>query len=111
MITLQVLTTMKMKEVQDLCQSDPRFNALKSGGEKKQALAEYQVRRPSFIPYSLSLHLPIHSYIVYPIFLSFFSTSHPTPAPHLSSRSLLLIISILTVTSSFSSSSLTTYSF
>ena len=41
----RVLTTMKMKEVIDLCQSDPRFNALKSGGEKKQALAEYQVRR------------------------------------------------------------------
>jgi hypothetical protein len=83
---------MKMKEVQDLCQSDPRFNALKSGGEKKQALAEYQVRRetrPSFIPYSLSLHLPIHFYIVYSISLSFFSTSLPPPAPHLSSRSLL----------------------
>ena len=39
----RVLTTMKMKEVIDLCQSDPRFNALKSPGEKKQALAEYQV--------------------------------------------------------------------
>jgi hypothetical protein len=34
---------MKMKEVQDLCQSDPRWNALKTAGDKKQALAEYQV--------------------------------------------------------------------
>jgi hypothetical protein len=34
----------KMKEVQDLCQTDPRWEALKTMGEKKQALAEYQVR-------------------------------------------------------------------
>lgn len=33
----------KMKEVQDLCQSDIRWDALPSMGEKKQALAEYQV--------------------------------------------------------------------
>ena len=90
MTTLQVLTTMKMKEVQDLCQSDPRFNALKSGGEKKQALAEYQVRRerrPSFIPYSLSLHLPIDSNIVYPISLSF-SPPLSLPQHHISPQDL-----------------------
>jgi pre-mRNA-processing factor 40 len=34
-----------MKEVQDLCQHDARWEALKSQGEKKQALAEYQVRQ------------------------------------------------------------------
>ena len=38
-----VTAVMKMKEVTDLCQKDVRFNALKGGGEKKQALAEYQV--------------------------------------------------------------------
>ena len=38
-----VTAVMKMKEVIDLCQKDVRFNALKGGGEKKQALAEYQV--------------------------------------------------------------------
>ena len=38
-----VTAVMKMKEVVDLCQKDVRFNALKGGGEKKQALAEYQV--------------------------------------------------------------------
>ena len=35
---------MKMKEVIELCQADIRYSALKTGGEKKQALAEYQVR-------------------------------------------------------------------
>ena len=39
----QILTTMKMKEVTDLCQNDVRFRALRSAGERKQALAEYQV--------------------------------------------------------------------
>jgi hypothetical protein len=34
----------KYKEVQDWCSSDPRWNALSSAGEKKQALSEYQVR-------------------------------------------------------------------
>eukprot|EP00128_Syssomonas_multiformis_P015575 Colp12_sorted_trinity150504_noHs@4141 len=34
-----------MKEVQDLCQHDVRWEALKSQGEKKQALAEYQTKR------------------------------------------------------------------
>jgi hypothetical protein len=34
----------KYKDVQDLCSSDPRWNALSSAGEKKQALSEYQVR-------------------------------------------------------------------
>jgi pre-mRNA-processing factor 40 len=39
----KVPTSMRFKEVMDLCQDDVRFNALKSAGEKKQALAEYQV--------------------------------------------------------------------
>jgi len=43
MIEKKVSATAKMKEVQDLCQSDVRWDALKSMGEKKQALAEYQV--------------------------------------------------------------------
>jgi hypothetical protein len=38
-----ISTIAKMKEVQDICQSDPRWDALKTMGEKKQALAEYQV--------------------------------------------------------------------
>lgn len=38
-----VSTTAKMKEVQDLCGSDPRWEALRSQGDKKQCLAEYQV--------------------------------------------------------------------
>lgn len=41
--SMKVSTIAKMKEVQDLCQHDPRWEALKSQGEKKQALAEYQV--------------------------------------------------------------------
>jgi hypothetical protein len=40
---MKVSTIAKMKEVQDLCQHDARWEALKSQGEKKQALAEYQV--------------------------------------------------------------------
>lgn len=40
----RVSATMKMKEVVDLCTSDPRYVALKTGGERKQALAEYQTR-------------------------------------------------------------------
>lgn len=40
----QVSTSAKMKEVMDTCSGDPRWNALKSQGERKQALAEYQVR-------------------------------------------------------------------
>lgn len=42
---MKVSTIAKMKEVQDLCQHDARWEALKSQGEKKQALAEYQVRQ------------------------------------------------------------------
>ena len=38
-----VSATMKMKDVTDACQKDIRFGALKTAGEKKQALAEYQV--------------------------------------------------------------------
>lgn len=40
---MKVTSIAKMREVQDLCQQDPRWEALKSQGEKKQALAEYQV--------------------------------------------------------------------
>lgn len=39
----KVSTTAKLKEVQDQCQSDPRWDVIKSQGEKKQCLAEYQV--------------------------------------------------------------------
>lgn len=39
----KVSTVAKMKEAQDICQIDVRWEALKSVGEKKQALAEYQV--------------------------------------------------------------------
>ena len=35
---------MKMKEVTDICHTDVRYKALKTAGERKQALAEYQVR-------------------------------------------------------------------
>lgn len=38
-----ISATAKMKEAQDICQHDPRWEALKTQGEKKQALAEYQV--------------------------------------------------------------------
>lgn len=38
-----ISTIAKMKEVQELCQNDPRWEALKTMGERKQALAEYQV--------------------------------------------------------------------
>lgn len=40
---MKVTSIAKMREVQDLCQQDVRWEALKSQGEKKQALAEYQV--------------------------------------------------------------------
>ena len=39
----QIQTTMKMKEVTDICHTDVRYKALKTAGERKQALAEYQV--------------------------------------------------------------------
>ncbi len=41
----KVSTSAKWKEVQDMCQTDPRWDALKSQGEKKQCLAEFQVYR------------------------------------------------------------------
>jgi hypothetical protein len=41
----KISTSLKFKEVVELCQDDVRFGALKTAGEKKQALAEYQVRR------------------------------------------------------------------
>ena len=46
---MKVSTIAKMKEVQDLCQHDVRWEALKSQGEKKQALAEYQVLNSAYI--------------------------------------------------------------
>jgi FF domain len=39
----KVTVVAKMKEVQELCQLDHRWNALRTAGERKQALAEYQV--------------------------------------------------------------------
>lgn len=39
----KVSSTAKAKEVKDLCQDDPRWNALKTSGERNQAIAEYQV--------------------------------------------------------------------
>jgi hypothetical protein len=39
----KVSSTARTKEVKDLCQDDPRWNALKSSGERNQAVAEYQV--------------------------------------------------------------------
>lgn len=45
-----ISTLAKMKEVQDHCSHDPRWEALKTTGEKKQALAEYQVSPPSPLP-------------------------------------------------------------
>ena len=39
-----VTSSMKMKDVQDACEKDRRWNALK-GGDKKQCLAEYQTKK------------------------------------------------------------------
>ena len=39
-----VSSTMRAKDVQELCQEDPRWEALK-GGDKKQELAEFQTRK------------------------------------------------------------------
>jgi FF domain len=33
------------KDIKDLCQDDPRWNALKSSGERNQAIAEYQTKK------------------------------------------------------------------
>jgi hypothetical protein len=38
----QIGSSLRLKEVQDICEGDKRWNALK-GGERKQELAEYQV--------------------------------------------------------------------
>lgn len=43
LLAKSISVTAKMKEVQDLCGKDPRWEALKTQGEKRQALAEYQV--------------------------------------------------------------------
>ena len=40
-----VLPTMKMNQVIELCQKDPRWSAFKNIGEKKQELAEYQTKK------------------------------------------------------------------
>ena len=48
--------TAKMREVQDLCQADVRWDALKTMGEKKQALAEYQVRSSAHTDDYVILH-------------------------------------------------------
>lgn len=44
----KITSSAKMKEVIDICQNDPRWNALPSQGEKKQTIAEYQVSLYSF---------------------------------------------------------------
>lgn len=41
----RVTVTMKIAQVQDLCQSDVRWLALPNQGERKQALAEYQSKK------------------------------------------------------------------
>lgn len=38
-------SAMKFKEVQEICQADKRWNALKSAGDRKQNLAEYQTKK------------------------------------------------------------------
>ena len=38
-------STMKFKEVQEICSNDNRWNALKTVGERKQTLAEYQTKK------------------------------------------------------------------
>jgi hypothetical protein len=43
LLARKVPVTAKMKEVQDICQDDPRWDALRTIGDRKQALAEYQV--------------------------------------------------------------------
>lgn len=43
----------RFKDVQEACSGDVRWGALKTSGEKKQALAEYQVRMPHFLSLSL----------------------------------------------------------
>lgn len=40
-----ITSTAKFKEVQDVCGADPRWEALKTMGEKRQAVAEYQTKR------------------------------------------------------------------
>jgi len=52
----KVSATAKMREVQDLCQADVRWDALKTMGEKKQALAEYQVRSSAHTDDYVILH-------------------------------------------------------
>ncbi|CAM9429979.1 unnamed protein product, partial [Ectocarpus fasciculatus] len=39
---------MKFKEVQEICSSDKRWNAIKSAGDRKQNLAEYQTKKAKF---------------------------------------------------------------
>ena len=46
-----------MKEVTDICHSDIRFLALRTAGERKQALAEYQVSYNDTVLFLLMLSL------------------------------------------------------
>ena len=39
-----ISSSLKFSQVSDICQNDPRWNALKSIGEKKQNIAEYQTK-------------------------------------------------------------------
>lgn len=41
----KVSATVKVKDVKDICQDDPRWNALKTTGERNQAIAEYQTKK------------------------------------------------------------------
>ena len=41
-------SAMKFKEVQEICSSDRRWNAIKSAGDRKQNLAEYQTKKAKF---------------------------------------------------------------
>lgn len=59
----KISTIAKMREVQELCQSDERWDALKTQGEKKQALAEYQVTCP------LIAHAPEQMIFIVSVFL------------------------------------------
>ena len=43
LVDRQVSAVMKFKDISDLCSRDPRWNALRTVGERKQAIAVYQV--------------------------------------------------------------------
>ena len=50
-------SSMKMKEVQEICQKDSRWNALRTAGEKKQSLAINQVTYCTIVFISFFLKL------------------------------------------------------